>query len=136
MDTLKAKEASNGQVTAATDVIPGNLKQRWELFRVARDYAWEFVESVKLRIRSECLVVVMNKKQDAEAQVVIELEKKQDAEAQYLNKMNSRNIAMVLYDTDGGSFDNVTVNFGIDISRKVREVSMAALNIKSEIDGA
>ncbi|GKC00432.1 hypothetical protein Tco_0986568 [Tanacetum coccineum] len=37
---------------------------------------------------------------------------------------------------DGGSFDNVRVNLGIDISRKAGEVPMAALNIKSEVDGA
>ncbi|GKF84595.1 hypothetical protein Tco_0249493, partial [Tanacetum coccineum] len=41
---------------------------------------------------------------------------------------------MVLYDTDGGSFDNVTVNLGIDISHKA-ELPVAALNIESEVDG-
>ncbi|GJT43636.1 retrovirus-related pol polyprotein from transposon TNT 1-94 [Tanacetum coccineum] len=55
-NTLEAKEASYGQVTAATYVVLGNLKQRWELYRVAYDQAEEFVESVKLRIGSECLV--------------------------------------------------------------------------------
>ncbi|TXG64496.1 hypothetical protein EZV62_011490 [Acer yangbiense] len=33
-----------------------NFKQRWGLFRVACDQAEEFVESVKQRIGSECLV--------------------------------------------------------------------------------
>nr|GEV19424.1 mediator of RNA polymerase II transcription subunit 32-like [Tanacetum cinerariifolium] len=55
-NTLEAKEASGGQVTPATDAALENLKQRWELFRVACDQAEEFVESVKLRIGSECLV--------------------------------------------------------------------------------
>ncbi|KVI10686.1 mediator of RNA polymerase II transcription subunit 32-like [Cynara cardunculus var. scolymus] len=54
--TLEAKEASGGQVTVATDAALENLKQRWELFRVACDQAEEFLESVKLRIASECLV--------------------------------------------------------------------------------
>ncbi|GJY76256.1 mediator of RNA polymerase II transcription subunit 32 [Tanacetum coccineum] len=44
-NTLEAKEASYGQVTAATYVVLGNLKQRWELYRVAYDQAEEFVES-------------------------------------------------------------------------------------------
>ncbi|GKD95623.1 hypothetical protein Tco_1379520 [Tanacetum coccineum] len=42
----------------------------------------------------------------------------------------------VLLCADGGSFDNVRVNLGIDISRKAGEVPVAALNIKSEVDGA
>ncbi|KAI3769797.1 hypothetical protein L6452_00910 [Arctium lappa] len=54
--TLEAKEASGGHVTVATDAALENLKQRWELFRVACDQAEEFLESVKLRIASECLV--------------------------------------------------------------------------------
>ncbi|KAI3509565.1 hypothetical protein L1887_24940 [Cichorium endivia] len=55
-NTLEAKEAASSQVTAATDAALENLKQKWELFRVACDQAEEFVESVKLRIGSECLV--------------------------------------------------------------------------------
>lgn len=53
---LEAKEASESQKTAATDAALENFKQRWELFRVACDQAEEFVESVKQRIGSECLV--------------------------------------------------------------------------------
>ncbi|KAL7156675.1 hypothetical protein ABFS83_02G024600 [Erythranthe nasuta] len=53
---LEAKESSGGKKTAATDVALENFKQRWELFRVACDQAEEFVESVKQRIGSECLV--------------------------------------------------------------------------------
>ncbi|CAA0839097.1 Mediator of RNA polymerase II transcription subunit 32 [Striga hermonthica] len=54
--TLEAKETSGGQKTPATDAVLENFKQRWELFRVACDQAKEFVESVKQRIGSECLV--------------------------------------------------------------------------------
>lgn len=53
---LESKESSNGQKTVATDAALENFKQRWELFRVACDQAEEFVESVKQRIGSECLV--------------------------------------------------------------------------------
>lgn len=53
---LEAKETSGGQNTAATDAALENFKQRFELFRVACDQAEEFVESVKQRIGSECLV--------------------------------------------------------------------------------
>lgn len=53
---LEAKETSGGQKTAVTDAALENFKQRWELFRVACDQAEEFVESVKQRIGSECLV--------------------------------------------------------------------------------
>ncbi|KAJ4850409.1 Mediator of RNA polymerase II transcription subunit 32 [Turnera subulata] len=55
-NVLEAKELSGGQKTSATDVALENFKQRWELFRVACDQAEEFVESVKQRIGSECLV--------------------------------------------------------------------------------
>ncbi|XP_027112296.1 mediator of RNA polymerase II transcription subunit 32 isoform X1 [Coffea eugenioides] len=55
-NVLEAKESSEGQKTAATDAALENFKQRWELFRVACDQAEEFVESVKQRIGSECLV--------------------------------------------------------------------------------
>ncbi|KAL6963881.1 Mediator of RNA polymerase II transcription subunit 32 [Sarracenia purpurea var. burkii] len=53
---LEAKESSSGQKTAATDSALENFKQQWELFRVACDQAEEFIESVKQRIGSECLV--------------------------------------------------------------------------------
>ncbi|XP_058069062.1 mediator of RNA polymerase II transcription subunit 32 [Magnolia sinica] len=53
---LEAKELSGGQKTAATDAALEKFKQQWELFRVACDQAEEFVESVKQRIGSECLV--------------------------------------------------------------------------------
>ncbi|KAK3227127.1 hypothetical protein Dsin_006989 [Dipteronia sinensis] len=53
---LEAKEFSGGQKTAGTDADLENFKQKWELFRVACDQAEEFVESVKQRIGSECLV--------------------------------------------------------------------------------
>ncbi|XP_073029088.1 mediator of RNA polymerase II transcription subunit 32-like isoform X2 [Primulina eburnea] len=53
---LEAKESSSGQKTPATDAALENFKQRWEMFRVYCDQAEEFVESVKQRIGSECLV--------------------------------------------------------------------------------
>ncbi|KAK2978331.1 hypothetical protein RJ640_016433 [Escallonia rubra] len=53
---LEARESSGGQKPEATDAALENFKQRWELFRVACDHAEEFVESVKQRIGSECLV--------------------------------------------------------------------------------
>ncbi|KAK9108830.1 hypothetical protein Sjap_016890 [Stephania japonica] len=53
---LETKEGSTGQKTAATDAALENFKLRWELFKVACDQAEEFVESVKQRIGSECLV--------------------------------------------------------------------------------
>ncbi|CAA2986185.1 mediator of RNA polymerase II transcription subunit 32-like [Olea europaea var. sylvestris] len=53
---LESKENSGGLKTVASDVALENFKQRWELFRVACDQAEEFVESVKQRIGSECLV--------------------------------------------------------------------------------
>ncbi|KAK6916558.1 hypothetical protein RJ641_019419 [Dillenia turbinata] len=53
---LEAKELSGGQKTAATDAALENFKLCWELFRVACDQAEEFVESVKQRIGSECLI--------------------------------------------------------------------------------
>ncbi|XP_023512845.1 mediator of RNA polymerase II transcription subunit 32-like isoform X2 [Cucurbita pepo subsp. pepo] len=55
-NVLEANEASGAQKTAATDAALENFKQKWELFRVACDQAEEFVESVKQRIGSECLV--------------------------------------------------------------------------------
>ncbi|KAM6552568.1 hypothetical protein CsatB_013330 [Cannabis sativa] len=53
---LEAKESCSAQKTLATDAALENFKQKWELFRVACDQAEEFVESVKQRIGSECLV--------------------------------------------------------------------------------
>ncbi|MBA0833536.1 hypothetical protein Gotur_013697 [Gossypium turneri] len=53
---LETKESSAAQKTAATDAALENFKQKWELFRVACDQAEEFVESIKQRIGSECLV--------------------------------------------------------------------------------
>ncbi|CAL5377222.1 unnamed protein product [Camellia sinensis] len=53
---LAAKDSSGGQKSADMDVALENFKQCWELFRVACDQADEFVESVKQRIGSECLV--------------------------------------------------------------------------------
>ncbi|KAK4477098.1 hypothetical protein RD792_016306 [Penstemon davidsonii] len=53
---LEAKASTGGEKTPATDAALENFKQRWELFRVACDQAEEFVESVKQRIGSECLV--------------------------------------------------------------------------------
>ncbi|KAI0516657.1 hypothetical protein KFK09_009334 [Dendrobium nobile] len=53
---IEAKDQSGGQKTAATEAALENFKQRWELFRVACDQAEEFVESLKQRIGSECLV--------------------------------------------------------------------------------
>ncbi|KAI9127552.1 hypothetical protein K1719_000545 [Acacia pycnantha] len=50
---LEVKENAGG---VATDSALENFKRKWELFRVACDQAEEFVESVKQRIGSECLV--------------------------------------------------------------------------------
>ncbi|XWS63052.1 hypothetical protein CRYUN_Cryun06bG0063700 [Craigia yunnanensis] len=55
-NVLETKESSGGLKTAATDAPLENFKQKWELFRVACDQAEEFVESIKQRIGSECLV--------------------------------------------------------------------------------
>lgn len=55
-NVLEAKETSGGQKTTATDTALESFKQKWELFRVTCDQAEEFVESVKQRIGSECLV--------------------------------------------------------------------------------
>ncbi|GAB2214629.1 hypothetical protein Droror1_Dr00018986 [Drosera rotundifolia] len=53
---LEAKEASGGHRSAVTDAALETFKQQWELFRVACDQAEEFVDSIKQRIGSECLV--------------------------------------------------------------------------------
>lgn len=55
-EVLETKEQSGGLKSAATDAALENFKQKWELFRVACDQAEEFVESVRQRIGSECLV--------------------------------------------------------------------------------
>ncbi|RZC16242.1 Mediator of RNA polymerase II transcription subunit 32 isoform B [Glycine soja] len=55
-NVLEAKENAGSIKTMATDTALENFKQKWELFRVACDQAEEFVESVKQRIGSECLV--------------------------------------------------------------------------------
>ncbi|KAJ1427443.1 mediator of RNA polymerase II transcription subunit 32 [Sesbania bispinosa] len=55
-NVLEAKENAGALKTTATDTALENFKQKWELFRVACDQAEEFVESVKQRIGSECLV--------------------------------------------------------------------------------
>ncbi|VVA91020.1 unnamed protein product [Arabis nemorensis] len=55
-NVLEAKESAGGQKALLTDVALENFKEKWELFRVACDQAEEFVESVKQRIGSECLV--------------------------------------------------------------------------------
>ncbi|AAD30247.1 F25C20.9 [Arabidopsis thaliana] len=53
---LESKESAGGQKALLTDTALENFKEKWELFRVACDQAEEFVESVKQRIGSECLV--------------------------------------------------------------------------------
>ncbi|CAH2038219.1 unnamed protein product, partial [Thlaspi arvense] len=55
-NVLEAKESAGGQKASLTDAALENFKEKWELFRVACDQAEEFVESVKQRIGSECLV--------------------------------------------------------------------------------
>ncbi|KAF5745698.1 putative MED32 [Tripterygium wilfordii] len=55
-NVLEIKEISGGQKTVVTDIALENFKQKWELFRVACDQAEEFVESLKQRIGSECLI--------------------------------------------------------------------------------
>lgn len=53
---LEAKEASDGQRTPRSDAALESFLQNWQLFHVACDQAQEFVESVRQRIGSECLV--------------------------------------------------------------------------------
>ncbi|CAH8388922.1 unnamed protein product [Eruca vesicaria subsp. sativa] len=55
-DVLESKESAGGVKASLTDAALENFKEKWELFRVACDQAEEFVESVKQRIGSECLV--------------------------------------------------------------------------------
>ncbi|RZR74329.1 hypothetical protein BHM03_00035458 [Ensete ventricosum] len=53
---MEAKDQSDGQRTPSTGVALEAFKQQWEMFRVACDEAEAFVESMKQRIGSECLV--------------------------------------------------------------------------------
>ncbi|XP_061372696.1 mediator of RNA polymerase II transcription subunit 32 [Gastrolobium bilobum] len=55
-NVLECRENTSALKTTATDTALENFKQKWELFRVACDQAEEFVESLKQRIGSECLV--------------------------------------------------------------------------------
>uniref|UniRef100_A0A3P6GFU1 ditrans,polycis-polyprenyl diphosphate synthase [(2E,6E)-farnesyldiphosphate specific] n=1 Tax=Brassica oleracea TaxID=3712 RepID=A0A3P6GFU1_BRAOL len=55
-EVLESKESAGGLKASLTDAALENFKEKWELFRVACDQAEEFVESVKQRIGSECLV--------------------------------------------------------------------------------
>lgn len=55
-NVLEAREGSATQKILVTDDALENFKQKWELFKVACDQAEEFVESIKQRIGSECLV--------------------------------------------------------------------------------
>lgn len=53
---LEAKDASEVQRTAQTDAALENFHNNLQLFHVACDHAQEFVESLRQRIGSECLV--------------------------------------------------------------------------------
>eukprot|EP00249_Psilotum_nudum_P018998 c27056_g1_i1 orf=485-973(-) len=53
---LETKEVADGQRTIRSDAALENFLQNWQLFHVACDQAQEFVESVRQRIGSECLV--------------------------------------------------------------------------------
>ena len=55
-EVLEFKESAGRIKASLTDAALENFKEKWELFRVACDQAEEFVESVKQRIGSECLV--------------------------------------------------------------------------------
>lgn len=55
-NVLEAKGVPDAQKAPTADDPLENFKNKWELFRVACDQAEEFVESVKQRIGSECLV--------------------------------------------------------------------------------
>lgn len=54
---LEASDISGALDTAATDTALKSFKQKWELFKVACDQAEEYVQSVKLKVESESLVV-------------------------------------------------------------------------------
>ncbi|KAK7257930.1 hypothetical protein RIF29_32262 [Crotalaria pallida] len=53
---LEAKARADGNKTADVDTALENVKEKWELFKVACDKAEEFVQSAKKRIGSECQV--------------------------------------------------------------------------------
>lgn len=53
---LEAKEAGDGQRMSRSDAALENFLQNWQLFHVTCDQAQEFIESVRQRIGSECLV--------------------------------------------------------------------------------
>ncbi|KAH7332404.1 hypothetical protein KP509_20G085300 [Ceratopteris richardii] len=53
---LETKEAADGLHTQQSDAALEAFLQNWQLFQVACDQAQEFIESIKQRIGSECLV--------------------------------------------------------------------------------
>lgn len=53
---LETKEGSNGQRTPRYDSALESFLQNYQLFQVACDQAQEFIESIRQRIGSECLV--------------------------------------------------------------------------------
>ncbi|MCO5579394.1 hypothetical protein L7F22_033249 [Adiantum nelumboides] len=53
---LEAKETSDGLRTPRSDTALEAFIQNWQLFQVACDQAQEFIESIRQRIGSECLV--------------------------------------------------------------------------------
>ncbi|CAA7023377.1 unnamed protein product [Microthlaspi erraticum] len=53
---LESKESAGGKKCSLTDAALENFREKWELFRVACDQAEVFVDSVKQRIGTECLV--------------------------------------------------------------------------------
>ncbi|KAA3482490.1 mediator of RNA polymerase II transcription subunit 32-like [Gossypium australe] len=55
-NVLETKGCSAAQKTESTDTALESFKQKWEIFGLACDQAEEFVESIKQRIGSECLV--------------------------------------------------------------------------------
>ncbi|KAK5838061.1 mediator of RNA polymerase II transcription subunit 32-like [Gossypium arboreum] len=55
-NVLETKGSSAAQKTESTDTALESFKQKWETFGLACDQAEEFVESIKQRIGSECLV--------------------------------------------------------------------------------
>ncbi|GLJ37678.1 hypothetical protein SUGI_0765500 [Cryptomeria japonica] len=53
---FESNELAKGAKSASTDAALETFKQHWELFKVSCDQAEEFIESVRQRIGSECLV--------------------------------------------------------------------------------
>ncbi|GLJ37686.1 hypothetical protein SUGI_0765590 [Cryptomeria japonica] len=53
---FESNEVSEGAKSTSTDAALETFKQQWELFKVSCDQAEEFIESVRQRIGSECLV--------------------------------------------------------------------------------